>query len=271
MNNEQAELLELHNLSFSDAFENYVCQSPEVLRAIHRVTKIAEGFHPTFHSISGYCRYKKHPYWGMNVSPKKLSFEFTRAIPSRYRVINGTRRLIRNGRPTGSKEVREYYHAVFERYASLVGLLATGNLVAKGREKPLAEEAAIPESLWSSSNSRIGVLSNNFIRVNQHGWTLVAEGVRIYVPSKNDSKDQLAKRRCNEGRPRKYLWDEAYDELVLILGTKGLPEKGTELVTMYLECFENMRGAYVPDEQQARKWLAKNKKTLWDTVVSSFR
>jgi len=266
MNEECQELSELHDLSFRQAFVRFVCQASEVLEAINSVQVELPNFQPSTKTIIRYWTYNKHPRWPVIAEPRKWALELTREIKAKYTRVRGKTRVIRKARKASSPEMQEYYLAVFGRYETLISHLATGRLVAKGRDRPIAEETPIPSELWTYTHTRVGIESCTLGRTNTRKWVQIAEGVRIYHPSKLKDETGLSKRK-NLGRPKKYLWDEAYDALVLKLGQEGLPETGAELTSMLLDCFEAMREASVPDAEQARNWLKTKKTRLWRRVV----
>ncbi|KZL21205.1 hypothetical protein PsAD2_00494 [Pseudovibrio axinellae] len=266
MDEECQELLGLHDLSFKQAFVRFVCQASEVLEAINSVQAETPSFRPSPETIIRYWTYNKHPRWPVIAEPRKWAFDLTQEVKAKYTRVRGKVRILRKERKASSPEMQEYYLAVFGRYETLVSYLATGKLVAKGRERPIAEEKLIPSELWTYTHTRVGIESCTLGRTNTRKWVQVAEGLKIYHPSKLKDKACLPK-QAGSGRPKKYLWDEAYDALVLRLGQEGFPENGAELVSMFLDGFQYMRGASVPDAEQARTWLKKKKTQLWRRVV----
>ncbi|MBY0361193.1 MAG: hypothetical protein K2X45_04745 [Phreatobacter sp.] len=176
---------------------------------------------------------------------------------------------------------RRYYRiarAAEERlkhlYAEMIGRFCTGEFVATGYRFNVDEASYIPRAIWSSDVTRIAFTLNELRRYEGDHISREAGGVPCRVEDtlvdwigvmaawredlNNPPEKDLG------GRPPKYEWDAAYDELMCIIAEDGLP--GTrlkdDLGRQFQSAFVNLEYR-VPDLKLANAWLSTRNPKLW--------
>lgn len=237
------------------------------------------------------------PAWPAALARYDLFVEWCDRSGSRFAEIAPTERAGRLAHlaefnPTADElleDIQGIASAVRERYEALMTLLRSGILEAHGHAAGSGQPAHILPGVWSQPKTRIDFVEGEILRlvhvsVERTGnWPpsrierteVVWSGVVVKRASKfaniTPETAEASIDRDKGGKPPEYLWDEAYERLVIRLGNEGFPASGikADLARMLLDCFQSIKGAKEPTEGAAADWLRDNHLPVWNAVKAA--
>lgn len=166
----------------------------------------------------------------------------------------------------------------------LLNLLRQGRLVACGTsvDEP-SIELPIPQGMWSRPDVFVDVQYNRLVRLSKsarpdvsHGFVVSHENIGLITPEEAASRLQSSvsthtfavpqnavtpdtpKTKNRVGRPEKWNWTKAHDELLLKANTPdGLPETKERLIEFVIDCLTDEKGE-APARSTVQDWLNKS-------------
>lgn len=187
------------------------------------------------------------------------------------------------------EDIQGIARVVRDRYEALMTLLRSGILEAHGHAMGSGQPARILPGVWSQPKTRIDFVESEIHRLVHVGvertgnwapsrvertevmWSgVVVQRVSTVEPAKPDTVEQIIE-KDKGGKPPEYLWDEAYERLVIMLGNEGFPASGikADLARMFIDCFQSIAGAKWPSEGAASDWLRDNHLPVWNAVKAA--
>lgn len=143
-------------------------------------------------------------------------------------------------------------HALCDRFNALMELLRSGGLVAKGTTRD-GIPVDIPATQWSRPSVCVDVRNGDLGENEGYPFQPIWTGLALSVAQ---GAEAAKPERSPGGRPSKYLWDEAVDELVLRVSREGLPDTLAELVE-WVSASAAAGKDDLPDERTVREFLAR--------------
>lgn len=163
------------------------------------------------------------------------------------------------------EEFEEALRLILELYLDFIKQLRTGAVQSYAYESAYKLPKPLRASIWAEDDVCFDLLNNRLCRVVDGKSISIVSGVCIGSPVEKEASGQ--EERKSPGPKGKYVWEEAFELLVIDLGKQGHPETGAELTRMLIGCFERIEGAYVPDEDQAKDWLKRKHQKLWKLIA----
>jgi len=250
-----------------EVYRRVVLNSPDVLRCHLEAIAKSKGFSlPQLDgSRFGMSSSEHHTYWPA-ASGKEFRIWETPCAPP--------------GQPgsKGFEHIKRFYRTLSVRHTEFFNLLISGSVRATG-EREAGGAGEVPSGLWTDSDIRFHAVSNRIGRkvLSEDGLNVIVlwrgvnleptegKGTKDHILEESGSKEPGNSLKSKTGRNPKYAWEEAFKEVVLMLGRYGHPETGSALADMYLTAFEKLRGE-VPNKGQVEKHLRENYQWLWDHV-----
>lgn len=274
---EPDEFASLDRLTIKSAFQKFVMESPDVKEAIERLASINPSAQREFEEFGRTAFQGRWPLHIKIESTIEGSLRGRRqqevVYPSWIDQPGRSRPPLRapearDAISGGSTELRQTYRRILCRYQALIDALCSGRLKAHGRSSGSGNEVEIPPTYWDSGKSRLEIDESTLVIREGRVWKAKFDAVTLGAAS-DRSRSAVSlpdPERLKGGRPPKYAWEEAFDQLTIELGTKGLPETGQAMADMLLGCFQKI-GGEVPNHQQASDWLRKKFPRLWRHVT----